>query len=271
MNQRTESPTAHHAKPTLGVLVSLRPSGLGDAVDAVVRAFADRAMDALEAAGGAPILIDITADTRPDPAALLGQIAGLLILGGADIDPALYGAHSHPTTCGVDPDADRYELAAVHIALDTGTPIVGICRGMQLLNVACGGTLVQDLGMVTPHHGPPDAIMVTQRAHIDPQSRLGSILGRTEIVVRTGNHQAVQRLAPGFTVVGRADDGVVEAIEHATAWAVGVQWHPEDPLANAQDLAAIAKALVEQAAARDRAEEARRAIREGVTAAARTG
>ena len=247
---KKEAPAVHGRKPTLGVLVSLRPSGLGDDVDAVVREFADRALHALEAAGGAPLLIDISTDARPDPAALIGQCAGLLILGGADIDPTFYGDRPHPATYGVDPDADRYEIAAVHSALDHGTPVVGICRGMQVINVACGGTLVQDLGAETPHHGPPDAIMVTQRAHIDADSRLGDILGRTEIAVRTGNHQAVQRVARGFTVVGRADDGVIEAIEHTTAWVVGVQWHPEDPLADAQDLAAIAKALVGQAATR---------------------
>ncbi len=249
MDTRRESRTDDRRKPVLGVLVSLRPSGLGEEVDAVVRQFAGRATQALEAAGGAPVLIDITADVRPDPAALIRQCAGLLILGGADIDPTFYGDSPHPATYGVDPEADRYEIAAVHGALEYGTPVVGICRGMQVINVACGGTLVQDLGADTPHHGPPDAIMVTQQAHIDTDSRLGVILGRTEIAVRTGNHQAVRHVAPDFTVVGRAEDGVIEAIEHASAWMVGVQWHPEDPLADAQDLAAIATALVEQAAA----------------------
>ncbi|MCA1723052.1 MAG: gamma-glutamyl-gamma-aminobutyrate hydrolase family protein [Thermomicrobia bacterium] len=255
MDTTKESFARHHPKPAIGVLVSLRPSGLGDAVDAVVREFADRALRALEAAGGAPALIDISADARPDPAEVIGRCAGLVILGGADIDPTLYGDRPHPATNGVDPDADRYEIAAVHVALDDGTPIVGICRGMQVINVACGGTLVQDLGAETPHHGPPQAIMVTQRAHIDADSRLGAILGRTEIAVRTGNHQAVERVAHGFTVVGRADDGVIEAIEHATAWVVGVQWHPEDPLGDAQDLAAIAKALVHQAQQAHRASD----------------
>jgi putative glutamine amidotransferase len=216
-------------------------------VDAIVRQFADRALHALEAAGGDPMLIDISSDARPDPAALIGQCAGLLILGGADIDPTFYGDQPHPATYGVDPEADRYEIAAVRGALDHGTPVVGICRGMQVINVAGGGTLVQDLGADTPHHGPPHAIMVTQRVQIDADSRLGAILGRTEIAVRTGNHQAVQRVAPDFTVVGRAADGVIEAIEHATAWVLGVQWHPEDPRADAQDLAALAQALVEHA------------------------
>ncbi len=251
MNTNTQSPVIHNQKPFIGVLVSLQPSGLGDDVDAVVQEFTDRAFRALEAAGGVPIVIDITADAHPDPAALTDRCAGLLILGGADIDPAFYGERPHPATYGVDAGADRYEISAVQRALDHGTPLVGICRGMQVINVACGGTLVQDLGAETPHHGPPDAIMVTQQVQIDTDSRLGGILGRTEVAVRTGNHQAVRDVADGFTVVARADDGVIEAIEHTTAWMIGVQWHPEDPRADAKDLAAIAMALVAQAAARD--------------------
>lgn len=245
-----ESTAVHGQRPALGVLVSLRPSGLGADVDAVVQEFADRALRALEVAGGAPTLIDIADDECPDPESLSRRFAGLLILGGADIDPALYGARPHPATYGVDADADRYEIAAVRGALGQGAPIVGICRGMQVLNVACGGTLVQDLGAETPHHGPPTAIMVTQPVRVNADSQLGRILGRTVVDVRTGNHQAVRDVAEGFAVVARTDDGVVEAIEHATAWAIGVQWHPEDPLADARDLAALATALVEQAAAR---------------------
>ncbi|MGI8687665.1 MAG: gamma-glutamyl-gamma-aminobutyrate hydrolase family protein [Thermomicrobiales bacterium] len=246
----------HNQKPTIGVLMSLRPSGLGADVDAVVRTFADRMVHALETAGGAPVLIDITADARPDPAELVRQYAGLVILGGADIDPAFYGDRPHPATYGVDAEADRYEIVAVRAALDCGTPVVGICRGMQVINVACGGTLVQDLGADTPHHGPPHAIMVTQRIHLDADSRLGSILGRADISVRTGNHQAVRDVADGFSVIARAGDGVVEAIEHTTAWVIGVQWHPEDPFADAHDLAAIANALVEHAAMHDHARSA---------------
>jgi len=234
-------------RPALGVLVSLRSSGLGEDVDAVVREFAERAAHAVEVAGGVPTLIDVGAETRPDPEELPRRFAGLLIMGGSDVDPALYGETPHPATYGVDADADRYEIAAVRAALDHGTPMIGICRGLQVMNVACGGTLVQDLGEPTPHHGPPDAFMVTQQVRLAPDSRLGRILGRPEVAVRTGNHQATRDVADGFTVVARAADGVVEAIEHATAWAIGMQWHPEDPAADARDLAAIAEALVQQA------------------------
>ncbi len=239
---------SENQRPALGVLVSLRPSGLGEDVDAVVKEFAERVARAVEAAGGAPTLIDVGADRRPAPEELTDQFAGLLIMGGSDVDPALYGEAPHPTTYGVDTDADRYEIAAVRAALNCGMPLVGICRGLQVLNVACGGTLVQDLGEETLHHGPPDAFMVTQRVRVDADSRLGRILGRPEVAVRTGNHQAVREVADGFAVVARADDGVVEAIEHATAWIIGMQWHPEDPDADARDLAAIAEALVCRAA-----------------------
>lgn len=247
---RSESSLYQDQRPPIGVLVSLRPSGLGAEVDAIVQEFTDRAVHALEHAGGAPVVIDISGTERVDPDALPGHFAGLLILGGADIDPALYGEAPHPATYGVDTDADEYEIAAVRVAIAHRTPLVGFCRGMQVMNVAVGGTLVQDLGTETPHHGPPDAIMVTQQVRVDPHSRLGRILGRTKVPVRTGNHQAVRDVASGFSVVAQAADGVVEAIEHTTSWAIGVQWHPEDPQANEQDLAAIAQALVAQAQAR---------------------
>lgn len=247
-------------RPAIGVLVSLRPSGLGGDVDAVVRKFAERAARAVDAAGGAPTLIDVGAEGRPAPEELTGGFAGLLIMGGSDVDPALYGEAPHPATYGMDADADRYEIAAVRAAIDHGTPLVGICRGLQVINVACGGTLVQDLGDDTPHHGPSDAFMVTQRVRVDADSRLGRILGRSEVAVRTGNHQAVRddRVADGFMVVARADDGVVEAIEHTTAWVIGMQWHPEDPSADARDLVAIAEALVRRAGGRDHASDTTR-------------
>lgn len=241
------SSSAHASRPPIGVLVSLAPSGLGAELDAMGREFTDRAVRAIEAAGGTPTLVDIGAPDR-DPAALLGQFAGLLLLGGADIDPALYGAPPHPATYGVDADADRYEIAAARGALDRGTPLVGICRGMQVLNVAAGGTLLQDLGAESPHLGPPETLMVTQPVQLVPDSRLGRILQRPEVLVRSGHHQAVERVADGFAVVARAEDGVIEAIEHANTWAIGVQWHPEDPDADGRDLAAIAHALVARAA-----------------------
>jgi putative glutamine amidotransferase len=245
---KNESPSASESRPLIGVLVSLCPTGLGAEIDAVAQEFTDRAVQAVEAAGGATEVIDISAPDC-DPDVLPARFAGLLILGGADIDPSFYDAEPHPTLYGVDTDADHFEIETVRGALGLGTPLVGICRGMQVMNVAAGGTLIQDLGEETLHHGPPDALMVTQQVQVEPDSRLGRILQREEVPVRTGNHQAVDRVGNGFTVVARAVDGVVEAIEHADSWAVGMQWHPEDPEADARDLAAIAQALVAQAAA----------------------
>lgn len=235
-------------RPAIGLLVSLRPTGLGAAIDALVRELTDRAMRAVEEAGGAPTLIDIAAAGRPAPEELARRFAGLILLGGADVDPALYGEPAHPATSGMDADEDRYEIAATRTALEHDRPLVGICRGMQVMNVACGGTLVQDLGAETGHHGPLGAVMVDQQVSVVSNSRLGGILGRPTVAVRTGNHQAVRDVAGGFAVVARAGDGVIEAIEHETAWAIGVQWHPEDPQGDAADLAAIAGALVRRAA-----------------------
>src|SRR4051812_39600922 len=158
-------------RPAIGFLVSLRPTGLGEAIKVLVRELADRAMRAVEAAGGAPTLVDIAAAGRPDPEELARRFAGLIILGGADVDPALYGERPHPATSGMDTDEDRYEIAATRSALEHETPLVGICRGMQVMNVACGGTLVQDLGAETGHHGPLDAVMVDQQVQVTPGSR----------------------------------------------------------------------------------------------------
>lgn len=238
--------TAMDTPPRIGVLVSLASLGLGAEIDAMAQHLTDRATAAIEAAGGAPEVIDITAPTY-DAATLTARFDGLLVLGGADVDPAMYGQERHPTVYGTDSAADQYEIDAVRGALSVGTPLVGICRGMQVMNVAAGGTLIQDLGADTHHHGVGTEIMVAETVQVQPASRLGGVLHRIDVPVRSGHHQAVDTVAPGFSVVSRAQDGVIEAIEHEHAWAVGMQWHPEDPAGDARDLAAIAEAFVAQA------------------------
>ena len=241
--------------PRIGVLVSLATLGLGSDVDAMAQQFTDRATASIEAAGGVPEVIDISAPTC-NVEELPQRFDGLVILGGADIDPVLYGQQPHPSVYGIDTDADRYEIDAVRGALVAGLPLVGICRGMQVMNVAAGGTLIQDLGPDSQHHGSGDSVMVSQTVQVQPGSRLGSLLDRVDVPVRTGNHQAVDNVAEGFTVVARAQDGVIEAIEHDHVWAIGMQWHPEDPAADPRDLAAIAQAFVAQARTRTRTTQA---------------
>jgi putative glutamine amidotransferase len=157
-------------------------------------------------------------------AASLAGLDGLLLAGGSDVDPELYGAPRHAATDRPDHDRDRLELALLREALDRNLPVLAICRGLQLLNVALGGTLVQHIeGHKCP--GQPDAHL----AAIAPHSRLKSILRVDQYPVNSRHHQCVDRVADGLVVAARAPDGVIEALELPTRrFVVAVQWHPED-------------------------------------------
>ncbi|MFI5381972.1 MAG: gamma-glutamyl-gamma-aminobutyrate hydrolase family protein [Tepidisphaerales bacterium] len=149
---------------------------------------------------------------------------GLLLAGGSDIDPALYGAMRQPETGGPDPDRDSLEIILLREALERDLPVLAICRGLQLLNVALGGTLVQHIEGHR-HSEQPDVHPITIACH----SRLRSILGADEFVVNSRHHQCVERVASGLVVVARAPDNVVEALElPGKRFVLAVQWHPED-------------------------------------------
>uniref|UniRef100_Q01Y57 Peptidase C26 n=1 Tax=Solibacter usitatus (strain Ellin6076) TaxID=234267 RepID=Q01Y57_SOLUE len=157
-------------------------------------------------------------------ATTLTGLDGLVLAGGSDIDPAIYGAECDPLTGKVDCDRDRVELALVREALDRDLPVLAICRGMQLLNVALGGTLKQHIeGHRSP--GQRDAHSVA----IEANSELRSILGMDEFVVNSRHHQCLGRVASGLVVVATAVDNVIEAVElPEKRFVIGVQWHPED-------------------------------------------
>ncbi|MGW1668519.1 gamma-glutamyl-gamma-aminobutyrate hydrolase family protein [Streptomyces sp. NPDC002324] len=175
----------------------------------------------VQAAGGVAAMLP-----PDDPSYAAGAVArldGLVIAGGPDVDPALYGAERSPRCGPPAPLRDAWELALIRAALDTGTPLLGICRGMQLLNVALGGTLVQHLddhvvevGVFGRH--PVKPVPGTRYADINAE----------ETDVPTYHHQAVDRLGTGLVPSAHASDGTIEAIELPhPAWAMGVQWHPE--------------------------------------------
>jgi putative glutamine amidotransferase len=160
----------------------------------------------------------------------LAQLHGLILSGGEDVDPALYGASRHPKVTRVNPERDEWEIQLVRAAQALELPLLAICRGVQLLNVALGGTLIQDIPTQLPNALAHDERR-SQAVHsvaIEPESRLASIVGCREISVNSVHHQSVDRPAPGLVVTGRAPDGVVEALEWAGDWwALGLQWHPE--------------------------------------------
>jgi putative glutamine amidotransferase len=164
---------------------------------------------------------------------LFDQLDGLLLAGGGDIDPRHYGAEPSPFLRDVDPARDRTELTLARWALERDKPILGICRGLQVINVALGGTLIQDIAAevagALPHDLPDgSAGDMAHRAEIEPGSTLQRIARAGIPEVNSSHHQAVQRAAAGLRVTARAPDGVIEALEApGLRYALAVQWHPE--------------------------------------------
>ncbi len=192
--------------------------------------FADYSL-ALHDAGAAPVILPAAQD-EGSLARILGAVQGLLLSGGPDIHPRRYGEEPAAGLGEVDEDLDRMELTAARLALEMDVPVLGICRGIQVLNVALGGTLYQDIPSQVPesicHTPKTDKSVNTHTVRIEPGNRLRRIMGKAEIWVNGKHHQAVKDPAPGLVVTARARDGVVEALEHPDRrWAVGVQWHPE--------------------------------------------
>jgi putative glutamine amidotransferase len=163
---------------------------------------------------------------------LLARFDALLLAGGGDIEPDRYGAADHPAQYGLDPDRDELELELARAAVRLGLPTLGICRGVQLLNVAFGGTLIQHLegGDGRVRHRD-DAEQVLHPLDVDPDSRLAEALGGVEATGLSHHHQALDRIGEGFRPVAWAPDGLVEGIERDQGWTVGVLWHPESTAA----------------------------------------
>jgi len=155
-----------------------------------------------------------------------------VLTGGCDIDPATYGSEPHPETGGTTPDRDRFELAMARGALERDMPLLGICRGMQMLNVALGGAVEQHLPDVVGHgdHRHTPGVFADHRVRLEPGSLAARVIGRETEPVKSHHHQAVDGLADGLVATGWAvEDGVVEAIELPDRrFALGVLWHPEE-------------------------------------------
>ena len=196
--------------------------------------------DVVQGAGGVAMLLPPgSRDSDATAAAALDGLHGILIAGGADVDPVRYGAPRDVHTGAARPDRDGWEMALARGALRRGMPVLGICRGMQVLNVALGGTLVQHLPdqVGSDAHCPVLGVHGRHGVRVAPASRLHAIVGATTVVA-THHHQAVDSLGAGLVATAWADDGVVEAAElPGAAWVIGVQWHPEvhdrDPLFDA--------------------------------------
>ena len=192
-------------------------------------------IDALAAAGAAPILLPLTLDEAANQT-IFDRLDAIVLAGGDDVNPACYGQAPHPKTEVPDQDRDKLEISLTRWAIERHKPLMAICRGIQLLNVAAGGTLIHDIADCVPgalHHTYPyDAPELrgkpTHAVTIESGSRLSTVFG-TRAQTNSFHHQALADIPNDFRVVARAADGIVEAIERQNGSLIfGVQWHPED-------------------------------------------
>ena len=188
--------------------------------------------DAARAAGLRPYVLPVLLGDDAD--AMLEGMAGLILTGGEDVDPSHYGSARHPSLGEVHAERDAFELALVRAARERRLPTLAICRGVQVANVALGGTLVQDLPTEQPAALPHDGQSGrSERVHdvlLVAGSRLSSAIGATRVTTNSMHHQAISRIGEGLVAVAHAPDGVVEGVDWADEdwWMTGVQWHPEE-------------------------------------------
>jgi putative glutamine amidotransferase len=196
---------------------------------------------ATERAGGCAVLLPPQAAGADE---VLDRIDALVLTGGADVDPARYGEVPAERTSAPRVQRDEWEMALTRGALDRDIPLLAICRGLQVLNVVLGGSLHQHLPDVAGHEGhqPSPGVFGAVNVGIEPGTRTAGLIG-SRLRVSCHHHQALARLAPGLKVTGRADDGTVEAVEvPGQAFAIGVQWHPEEDSADGRLFAALVEA-----------------------------
>ena len=209
-------------------------------------------IQAVAQAGGIPVLIPLT-EEMPALEGLHARLDGLLLSGGGDVEPWQYGQRPHEKLGPTDPLRDRVEMALARWAHEANKPTLAICRGIQVLNVALGGTLYQDIASLVPgalahpHQPGNPRHFLAHQVSVEQGTLLSRILDQPEqaMAVNSMHHQAVDRVAPGFVVSARATDGVIEAIEHpGQRLSLGVQWHPEEMAAHYPLMGRLFAALV---------------------------
>lgn len=213
---------------TVAVTAGIRPDGDTSRVR-LTAAY----VTALESAGLIPLIVPPL--SSPDAAsAVLDSVAGLVLTGGEDVDPARYGEKRHEKVRSISAARDATEAALIKEARERGTPVLAICRGIQILNVALGGTLVQDIPSQCEtdiaHDGESARDSRTHEILVEPRSLIARAIGTEHRMVNSFHHQSVKRVADGMRVTARSPDGIIEGLESTDEdwWVMAVQWHPEE-------------------------------------------
>jgi putative glutamine amidotransferase len=219
------------SRPLIGVCTSLERARWGAwelLANISPRAYAV----AIQRAGATALLLPPDDAVAESPDQVLGLLDGLLLPGGADVDPGSYGAQPHPETGPTWPERDRFELALAYRAIERDLPVLGVCRGMQVMNVALGGTLVQHLPEVTGEnrHCPTPGSFCDHAVRLEPDSLAARAVGGERVDVKSHHHQALDELGEGLVATGWSEpDGLVEAVElPGRRHVLGVLWHPEE-------------------------------------------
>ena len=245
-----------HAEPPPMIAVAGRLAAAGRVSRSAITFAGRRYLDAIARAGGEPITLAPREMRHDEALALLGRFDGLVLMGGSDVDPHLYGQPRHEHVYGVVPEQDHFEMTLVYAALELGTPVLAVCRGAQIVNVALGGSLVQHLGEVpdvidhAPDRFPAGQDHVLHPITLAEGSRTALAMDTTDVIGASFHHQGLDRVGNGLKVVGHSPDGLIEAVEHADRWLIAVQWHPEDTAPTDHHQQSLYDALVVQARTR---------------------
>ena len=222
-------PRPRSSRPRIGIPVRLSSSSDPDPRVAAANALFDYIVDLVRDGGGEPVLLTA-------PGAPLEALDGVVLPGGGDLDPRLYGEVPGDACYDVSQAQDELDLAVARRSIDAGLPVLGVCRGHQLLNVLYGGTLVQDMHQGSVAHREPEPVhgagpWAWHEVAVQGGSKVAGLYGgrshAVTVKIASGHHQAVARVGEGLVVTAAADDGTVEALEDPERWVASVQWHPE--------------------------------------------
>lgn len=237
-------------QPRIAVSYAVNSPSASARYSRILSVLANNTEKSLTALGAQVQIID-TVSRALSPREVIEHHDGLLVLGGADICPSLYGQQPESDAVyALNREADTYEVSLINAAQAAGTPVLGICRGMQLINVAAGGTLIQDLPGPNQHKDP-DTTAENRFADHDvsliPETLLAEAYsGRAVLPIRSSHHQAVDEVGAGLKVNARSDDQVIEGLERETPWALGVQWHPEETRAEQEQFDRLLTAFLQR-------------------------